>query len=117
MLEVSLGRWKELFQILIDYFFRYQTIHGTREYGIWEVICALRFDKEIVFLDYDRKQRDYMHIHREFLRNYRSISDAGTSIKSDKEEILVAAADIFGSLEATDQYFIRMMKECLGMKT
>jgi hypothetical protein len=85
-----------------------------RTWCIWEVLCALRYNKEIVFLDYDRKERDYRNIHSYFLENFKSIASSGTSLEEDKNEITGAVLDFFGSMEEADHYFVTLMKEKIG---
>jgi hypothetical protein len=81
---------------------------------IWEVLCAFRANKQIVFIEYDRKDRDMYRMRKYFLSQFRSMSLAETSVAEDKALILQQAQDVFGSIDAADKYLLSKMNEVIG---
>jgi hypothetical protein len=81
---------------------------------IWEVLCAFRANKQIVFIEYDRKERDMYRIRNYFLSQFRSMWLAETSVAEDKALILQQAQDVFGSIDAADKYLLSKMNEVIG---
>ena len=87
-----------------------------RVWCIWEVICALKNDKEIIFCEYLKKDRDFRKIFTHFLENFKSIAHAETLHKEDKDEILSNVIHMFGSIDAADKYLYDIMKNKLSQK-
>ena len=73
-------------------------------------------NKEIHFIEYRKTLRDMYQIRDSFLAEFKSIRFAETTFPEDKELILTAAERVFGSIEASDKYFIAMMNEGLSRK-
>ena len=86
-----------------------------RTWCIWELICAKRFNKEIKFIEYQRKERDYKHIRSSFLSGFSSILHSQTSVPEDKEQILEDAIKIFGSIKEADKFIVGLIKENLDL--
>lgn len=82
---------------------------------VGEVICAVRLNKEVVFLEYARQLRDYRQIRKYFLGRFDTIAKATATSPDEKEEILHLAKATFGSVEAADSYLANMMRLQLEM--
>lgn len=81
----------------------------SRAWCVWEVLCAAEHGKDIHFIEYAKKDRDFGKIHASFLRDFRSIADAEATYTQDKELILDLAAQLFGSIGSADAHLRELM--------
>jgi hypothetical protein len=88
-----------------------------RSWCIWEVLCALRANKDIVLVEYAKKARDMYQIRDFYLGGFESIAKSETSVAEDKALILQSASTMFGSIAAADEYLRTMMSKVIGSHT
>jgi hypothetical protein len=88
-----------------------------RSWCIWEVLCALRANKDIVLLEYAKRARDMYQIRAFYLGGFESIAKSETSVAEDKALILRSTSTMFGSIAAADEYLRTMMSKVIGAHT
>ena len=85
-----------------------------RAWCIWEVLCAIKHQKPIQFLEYGRKLRDYKRIRQYYLANFRGIEASEATVAEDKELIIAFAKSLFGSIAKTDRTLEEFMEQVIG---
>jgi hypothetical protein len=85
-----------------------------RSWCIWEVLCALRANKEVKLVEYARKERDMFQIREFYMGNFESIAKSEASVAEDKALMLQNATTMFGSVAAADEYLRAMMNKVIG---
>ncbi|MGO9226720.1 hypothetical protein [Mycobacterium sp.] len=87
-----------------------------RAWCIWEVLCAIKHGKKLVFLEYakNRRYRDFMNVRRYYIDGFKGIEAAGATFQEDKQQILGLAEELFGGLAEANNRIIESLTEQLG---
>ena len=85
----------------------------SRLWCLWEILCAHVTKSDITVYEPFSYAQDIGYVARVFSENFRSVSNASTTLPRDKEQILNAMISTFGSIRQTDEYLHKLVKEGL----
>jgi len=85
----------------------------SRLWCLWEMLCAHVTKSEINIYEPSASPYDIGYVYDVFTKDFRSVSDALTTLPKDKEEILNAMIATFGSIGGTDEYLCKVVEHGL----
>ncbi len=82
----------------------FNTLPLTRLWCLWELLCAHAADAEIVVFEPNTSAHDLGLVANHFLRAFVSVDRAETTLPEDRDAILSAMVDTFGSITNTNTF-------------
>ena len=86
----------------------------TRLWCLWELLCAFTTKAEIEVWEANGSVYDLGFLARTFEETFVSVTHARTRLAADRQQILDAMVEAFGSLEAADRYVRRLVLDQLS---